>query len=82
MNVSTRQLRAFLALAEERSFTRAAAQTHLSQPAFSALIRSLEDTLGLRLFHRSTRHVEPTAECLEFEVSARRVPHSAHRGCQ
>ncbi len=73
MNVSTRQLRAFLALAEERSFTRAAAQTHLSQPAFSALIRSLEDTLGLRLFHRSTRHVEPTAECLEFEVSARRV---------
>ena len=39
MNVSTRQLRAFLALAEERSFTRAAAQTHLSQPAFSALIR-------------------------------------------
>jgi LysR family carnitine catabolism transcriptional activator len=73
MNVSTRQLRAFLALAEERSFTRAAAQTHLSQPAFSALIRSLEDTLGLRLFHRSTRHVEPTAEGLEFEVSARRV---------
>ena len=73
MNVSTRQLRAFLALAEERSFTRAAAQTHLSQPAFSALIRSLEDTLGLRLFDRSTRHVEPTAEGLEFEVSARRV---------
>ena len=73
MNVSTRQLRAFIALAEERSFTRAAAQTHLSQPAFSALIRSLEDTLGLRLFHRSTRHVEPTVEGLEFEVSARRV---------
>ena len=66
-------MRAFLALAEERSFTRAAAQTHLSQPAFSALIRSLEDALGLRLFHRSTRHVEPTAEGLEFEVSARRV---------
>jgi LysR family carnitine catabolism transcriptional activator len=73
MNVSTRQLRAFLALAEERSFTRAAAHTHLSQPAFSALIHSLEVTLGLRLFHRSTRHVEPTAEGLEFEVSARRV---------
>ena len=73
MNVSTRQLRAFLALTEERSFTRAAAQTHLSQPAFSALIRSLEETLGLSLFHRSTRHVEPTAEGQEFEVSARRV---------
>ena len=73
MNISTRQLRGFLALAEERSFTRAAARTHLSQPAFSALIRSLEDTLGLSLFQRSTRHVEPTIEGLEFEVSARRV---------
>jgi LysR family carnitine catabolism transcriptional activator len=73
MNVSTRQLRAFLALAEARSFTRAAAQSHLSQPAFSALIRSLEEALGLRLFDRSTRHVMPTAEGLEFELSARRV---------
>ena len=41
MNVSTRQLRAFVALAEQRSFTRAAALNHLSQPAFSALIRSM-----------------------------------------
>ena len=73
MNVSTRQLRAFIALAEERSFTRAAARTHLSQPAFSALIGALEGTLGLRLFHRSTRHVEPTAEGQEFELATRRV---------
>ena len=73
MNVSTRQLRAFVALAEERSFTRAAARAHLSQPAFSALIRTLEEALGLRLFDRSTRHVEPTVEGLEFEASARRV---------
>jgi LysR family carnitine catabolism transcriptional activator len=73
MNLSTRQLRAFLALAEQRSFTRAASLTHLSQPAFSALIRSLEDALELRLFDRSTRHVELTIEGGEFEVSARRV---------
>jgi len=73
MNLSTRQLRAFLALAEQRSFTRAAVLTHLSQPAFSALIRSLEDALGLRLFDRSTRHVELTTEGREFEASARRV---------
>jgi LysR family carnitine catabolism transcriptional activator len=72
-NVSTRQLQAFVALADQRSFTRAAALCHLSQPAFSALIGQLESTLGLRLFDRSTRHVEPTAERLEFEVSARRV---------
>lgn len=72
-NVSMRQLQAFVALAEQRSFTRAALLCHLSQPAFSALIGQLESTLGLRLFDRSTRHVEPTAEGLEFEVSARRV---------
>jgi LysR family carnitine catabolism transcriptional activator len=72
-NVSTRQLQAFIALAEQRSFTRAAALCHLSQPAFSALIGQLEDTLGLRLFDRSTRHVAPTAEGQAFEVSARRV---------
>jgi LysR family carnitine catabolism transcriptional activator len=73
MNVSTRQLRAFMALAAERNFTRAAAASHLSQPAFSALIRQLEDSLGVRLFDRSTRHVSLTAEGEEFERSARRV---------
>jgi len=73
MNVSTRQLRAFLHLAEQRSFTRAAALTHLSQPAFSALIRTLEEALDQRLFERSTRHVELTHEGQEFEASARRV---------
>jgi DNA-binding transcriptional LysR family regulator len=73
MNLSTRQLRAFVALAEERSFTRAAAQVHLSQPAFSALIRSLEEEVGTRLFDRTTRSVELTAEGTVFESSARRV---------
>ena len=73
MNVSTRQLRAFVALAEQRSFTRAAALNHLSQPAFSALIRSLEEALGQRLFDRSTRHVDVTTEGREFEAAARRV---------
>jgi LysR family carnitine catabolism transcriptional activator len=73
MNLSTRQLRAFLALAEQRNFTRAAALVHLSQPAFSALIRSLEEGLAQRLFDRSTRHVELTTEGHEFEISARRI---------
>ena len=72
-NVSTRQLQAFIALAEQRSFTRAAALCHLSQPAFSALIGQLEETLGIRLFDRSTRHVAPTTEGQAFESSARRV---------
>lgn len=72
-NTSIRQLQAFVALFEQRSFTRAAAQCHLSQPAFSALIGQLEAALGLRLFDRSTRHVEPSVEGVEFEPSARRV---------
>jgi len=73
MNLSTRQLRAFLHLAEQRSFTRAAALTHLSQPAFSTLIRALEAGLGQRLFDRSTRHVALTVEGRAFEGAARRI---------
>jgi DNA-binding transcriptional LysR family regulator len=73
MNVSLRQLRAFVALCELRSFTRAAEACHLSQPAFSGSIGQLEDALGARLFDRSTRHVEPSAEGREFEPAARRV---------
>jgi LysR family carnitine catabolism transcriptional activator len=73
MDLSTRQLRAFVALAEQRNFTRAAAQCHLSQPAFSALVRALEDSLGQRLFDRSTRHVELSTEGRAFEPAARRV---------
>lgn len=73
MNISTRQLRAFLALTHERNFTRASQASHLSQSAFSALIRQLEESLGVRLFDRSTRHVTLTAEGEEFEVAARRL---------
>lgn len=73
MNISTRQLDAFMALAAQRSFTRAAAQCHLSQPAFSTLIRALEDDVGVRLFDRSTRHVDLTAEGENFLESARRI---------
>ena len=73
MNISSRQIDAFLALAAQRNFTRAAAQCHLSQPAFSALIRALEDALGLRLFDRSTRHVALTAEGENFHTSALRI---------
>ncbi|MGC1174803.1 LysR family transcriptional regulator [Polaromonas sp.] len=72
-NLSTRQLRAFVALAEQRSFTRAAAVSHLSQPAFSALIRTLEDELHTRLFDRDTRSVQLTVEGRLFDTSARQL---------
>jgi DNA-binding transcriptional LysR family regulator len=73
MNVSTRELRAFVTLTEQRNFTRAANLCNLSQPAFSALIRTLENHLGARLFDRTTRSVELTAEGEAFIEAARRL---------
>lgn len=51
---------AFLAVARERSFTRAAAQLAVSPSALSHTIRGLESRLGLRLLTRTTRSVAPT----------------------
>ncbi len=73
MNLSSRQLRAFVALNETRNFTRAAEQCHLSQPAFSALIVSLEEGVGTRLFDRDTRNVQLTTEGGLFAESASRL---------
>jgi DNA-binding transcriptional LysR family regulator len=53
-------LLAFLAVAKERSFTRAAAKLGVSQSALSHTIRRLEERLGLRLLSRTTRSVAPT----------------------
>ena len=72
-DLSTRQLRAFVALADQRNFTRAAQRCHLSQPAFSTLIRTLEEAVGARLFDRDTRSVQLTPEGRQFEDSARRL---------
>src|SRR5690349_23745417 len=53
-------LLAFLAVARERSFTKAAAQLGVSQSALSHTVRGLEARLGLRLLNRTTRSVSPT----------------------
>ncbi len=55
-----RDITAFLAVARERSFTRAAAQLGVSQSALSHTVRALEARLGLRLLTRTTRSVSPT----------------------
>jgi DNA-binding transcriptional LysR family regulator len=57
---SVNDLLAFLAVARERSFTRAAAKLGVSQSALSHTIRGLEARLGLRLLTRTTRSVAPT----------------------
>jgi DNA-binding transcriptional LysR family regulator len=53
-------LTAFVVVAEERSFTRAAARLRISQSALSQIVRRLETRLGLRLLSRTTRSVAPT----------------------
>ncbi|PBB23530.1 MULTISPECIES: LysR family transcriptional regulator [unclassified Mesorhizobium] len=54
------ELAAFLAVAREKSFTRAAAQLGVSQSALSHTVRALEERLGVRLLTRTTRSVAPT----------------------
>ena len=53
-------LTAFLAIADEGSFTRAAAKLGTSQSTLSHTLRRLEERLGLRLLSRTTRSVAPT----------------------
>jgi LysR family transcriptional regulator, carnitine catabolism transcriptional activator len=60
MNMTLRQLRAFVVVARFSSFTRAADLLHLTQPALTVQIRQLEQALGVKLFDRSTRAVELT----------------------
>jgi DNA-binding transcriptional LysR family regulator len=53
-------LLAFLAVARERNFTRAAAKLGMTQSALSQIIRNLEERIGVRLLNRTTRSVTPT----------------------
>lgn len=66
MNVTLRQLRAFVAVAQHGGFTVAAERLHVTQSALSVRIRGLERELGLRLFDRTTRMVELTDAGREF----------------
>ncbi|MGZ4839680.1 MAG: LysR family transcriptional regulator [Terriglobales bacterium] len=67
------QLRYFCAIAQTGSFSRAAQQTHVSQPSLSQQIRKLEDELGTRLFDRLGRTVRLTEPGRAFLPRARAV---------
>lgn len=73
MNVTIRQIEAFLKVAEVGSFTRAAGRLHVAQPALSQHVRDLENELGIRLFDRTTRRVELTEGGREFRSTAAKI---------
>ena len=73
MNVSIKQLRAFVAIAEAKSFVEAQEVVHLSQPALSISIRKLEEAVGGRLLARTTRSITLTPEGEIFLPTAKRL---------
>jgi DNA-binding transcriptional LysR family regulator len=70
IDFTSRQLRAFLLVAQHRSFTRAAGALFITPSGLSILIRELENQLGVRLFDRTTRHVALTALGAELVTAA------------
>lgn len=72
-NATIRHLRAFLSVARQRSFTRAAAELNLSQPSLTMTVRQIEDIVGAALFDRTTRNVVLTQEGIDFFPLAERL---------
>lgn len=73
MNLTLRQLRAFVAVAEAGSFTAAARELHLTQSALSVLVRELEREMGVQLLDRHTRQVQLSEVGREFLPSVHRL---------
>jgi DNA-binding transcriptional LysR family regulator len=71
--MDTRQLQAFCAVVEKKSFSQAAEQLGVTQPAVSLQVRALEDRVGQTLLDRSGRRVEPTEAGKRLYRSAQRM---------
>lgn len=78
MTLYSRRLLAFVAVAEELHFGRAADRLRMSQPPLSQQIRQLEASVGVALFERTTRSVELTPAGQVLLDRARRLIHDAH----
>jgi DNA-binding transcriptional LysR family regulator len=73
MNITLRQIRAFVLVGRLGSFTRAAQAMHITQSALSLLVRELESAMDTRLVDRPTRAISLPAAGSEFYTSAQRV---------
>jgi DNA-binding transcriptional LysR family regulator len=73
MNITLRQLRAYVEVVRSAGFTAAARKLHLTQSAASLLVRELETQLGLQLVDRTTRQISITDAGREFFDSAERI---------
>src|ERR1700759_5155682 len=78
--VELRHLRVFEAVARLKSFTHAADELNITQPALSRTIRQLEEALGVKLLDRSSRHVETTQAGRTFFEHVERVLAELERG--
>jgi DNA-binding transcriptional LysR family regulator len=78
-DVELRHLRTFIAVAQRRSFTRAAEDLHIAQQAVSQQIKALERSLGVTLMRRTSRQVELTREGTVFLAECRRVVAASER---
>lgn len=73
MNITLKQLRAFVVLTEAGTFTSAAKRLHITPGALSLLIKDLEGVIGMRLFERTTRHTRLAPAGRDFLPPARRL---------
>lgn len=75
MNITIKQLRAFVMVAKHQNFTVASQHLHLSQSALSGLIKELENTLGFQVFERTTRQLRLSDLGEQLLPQAQRIIH-------